>query len=262
MLDTIDNLIRPLDELRNRNETLFFFGIFCFAVAAACLLLINTTSTKVAGVNAWYKPLKFALSIGIYTWTMAWYCHYLSSFNITFFDWANILLFSFELAYITLQAARGQESHFNQSSILYRGLFVGMAIAATLIVLYAGYVGWQFFKSHIQELPAHYLWSIRLAIVIFVIFSLEGFLMGSRQTHSVGANTSSSVLPVTQWNLTSGDLRVAHFVGMHALQIIPILSFYVVKNTIAVFVISALYMLLAFFALYQALDGRPVIGFR
>jgi hypothetical protein len=34
--------------------------------------------------------------------------------------------------------------------------------------------------------PDYYLRSIRLVIVLFVVFSLEGFMIGSRLRHAIG----------------------------------------------------------------------------
>ncbi len=62
------------ETLRQRNEPLFYFGAFCLLLAAIFLMLTQFTATRVYHVNAWYKPFKFALSIAIYSWTMALYC--------------------------------------------------------------------------------------------------------------------------------------------------------------------------------------------
>lgn len=96
-------------------------------------------------------------------------------------------------------------------------------------------------------------------MIIFVVFSFEGFAMGSRLNHSVGAVNDNSNLLILGWSKTVGDLRVAHFIGMHALQILPILSFYLLKNTKLTIALSVAYGLLALFTLFQALKGRPLI---
>lgn len=223
-------MISFIQALKLRNETLFYFSVVLFLCSVVCYVLTKTTSLEVAGINAWFKPFKFAISIAIYCSTMAWITYELPDFNLKLFSWVNILLFSFEIAYITVQTARGQESHFNRSSPFYSMLFAGMAIAAIAITLYAAYVGLKFFQTNFPSLPNYYVWAIRLSIFIFVIFSLEGMLMGGRGSHTIGTQVQTTFLPLLKWNMKEGDLRVAHFIGMHALQIIPLLSYYLLKT--------------------------------
>jgi hypothetical protein len=251
-------MISFLGELRTRNESLFFFGLVCLGFALLFLTLSKVTSTQVHGVNAWNKPLKFALSVVLYAWAMAWYCHYLSDFNVKPFNWAVVTLLGFEIAYIALQASRGQLSHFNVSTSLHSTLYTLMGLAAALITIYTAYVGLRFFTQSFPSLPNHYVWAIRLGILIFVVFAFEGFLMGSRMNHSVGALNDNSSWFVVGWSKTVGDLRVSHFVGMHALQALPILSYYVFRSTRATISISFVYALLAILTLVQALQGKPL----
>jgi len=246
-----------LQELKGRNETLYYFGVLCFALSIAFWILAKTTSTQVFGVNAWWKPFKFAVSLGIYSWTMAWYCFYLPSFPLSLFNWTVVLLWSFELVYIALQASKGQLSHYNSSTPLHVFLYGLMALAATVVTLFTAYVGFLFFKHDFPDLPNYYVWAIRLGILLFVVFSFEGFAMGSRLNHSVGALNDNSDWFILGWSKTVGDLRVAHFIGMHALQVLPLLSYYVVRSTKWTFVLAGLYGLLALSTLVQAFQGTP-----
>lgn len=252
MIDFIQNL-------KARNETLFYYGLLCLAFSILFLILTKVSSTQVFQVNAWYKPFKFAFSTFLFSWAMAWYCYYLPNFNITLFNWTVIILLGFEIIYIALQANKGELSHFNLSTPTYAALYSMMAIAATLVTLYTAYVGILFFTNNFPELPDYYVWAIRLAIFIFVIFSFEGFAMGSRLNHSVGALNDNSNWFIVGWSKTVGDLRVSHFIGMHALQVLPILSYYVLKNTKLTVGVSVIYGLLALLTLVQALQGRPLI---
>ena len=80
MIDFIQNI-------KTRNETLFYYGLLCLVVSLVFIVLTKFTNTKVYNVNAWYKPFKFAFSTFSFTWAMAWYCYYLPNFNISLFNW-------------------------------------------------------------------------------------------------------------------------------------------------------------------------------
>jgi hypothetical protein len=246
-----------IETLKYRNEHLFYFGLTCFVLAVIFAILAKAAPVYVVGVNAWYKPIKFALSIMVYSWAMAWYCHCLPTFNISRFNWTVIGLMGFEIVYIAVQAGRGQLSHYNFSEPIYTIFFQMMGLAAALVTIYTAYVGVLFFQNDFPDLHPSYLWSIRLGIILFVIFSFEGAAMGARLAHTVGAEDVSIGIPFLNWSKKFGDLRIAHFIGMHALQVLPILAYYFLKNTRAVFTVTALYFFLALFTLIQALSGKP-----
>jgi hypothetical protein len=247
-----------IQELKSRNETLFYFGLICLLFSVLFFFFFKTSQTQVFNVSAWYKPFKFAFSTFLYAWAMAWYCAYLPKFNIELFNWSIIILLGFEIVYIAIQAYRGQLSHFNVSSSFYASMYSLMAFAATAVTIYTAYVGILFFKGDFPELPIYYLWSIRLGIFIFVIFSFEGFVMGSKLTHTIGGPDGGTGLPILNWSTKFGDPRIAHFIGMHALQVLPFLSFYVFKNTKVTVFTAIVYGLLATLTLKQALQGKPL----
>jgi NO-binding membrane sensor protein with MHYT domain len=251
-------MIEFLTDLKSRNESLFYFGLMCLSCAVLILLAAKFSHPQVNGVNAWYKPFKFALSIGIFCWTMGWYTAYLQLHSqIRLYSWATIILLGFELGYITLQAARGQLSHYNVSSPLYTSLTTAMALAAIAATLYTGYIGVLFCTEPFPELPDYYLWSIRISIFLFVIFAFEGGVMGANNSHTVGGTGDG--LPLLNWSRKFGDLRIAHFVGMHALQVLPIIAYYVLKDIKSVFILGFIYGALALFCLLHALNGKPFI---
>jgi hypothetical protein len=248
-------------EILARNSSLYYFGLINFGLAIFFLLLTWYSKTQVYNISAWYKPFKFALSIGLYAWTMAWYCHYLPHFNVRLFNWAVIVLLGFEIVYIAVQAGRGQLSHYNLSTATYAALYGLMALAATAVTVYTAYIGCLFFSNDLPRLPDYYLWAIRISILIFVVFSLEGFVMGARLTHTIGGPDGGQGIPLLNWSTKFGDPRVAHFIGMHALQVLPLLSFYVLRSTKMTIAVSILYGLLATVTLVQALNGKPVFNF-
>jgi len=248
-----------INELNMRNETLFYFGLMCLIFAVFCLVMTCVSTIEYQQVNAWNKPFKFAFSTFTLVWAMGWYMAYIPDYHPRFFNWAMVLLLGFEIVYITLMAAQGKASHFNVSTPTYSVLYSLMAFAASAVAAYVGYIGWLFFTRSFPDLPDHYVWAIRLGIVIFVVFSFQGFLMGSRMNHSVGALNDNSNLFIVGWSRLVGDLRIAHFVGMHALQLLPLLSFFVFRSTLWTWVLAGAYALLATFTLVQALQGKPLL---
>ena len=141
--------------LKSRNEPLFYFGLICLLSAVFTLLIAKFSESQINGVNTWYKPFKFALSIGTFCWTMGWYTGYLElPDHVSTYSWTTIILLGFELFYITFHAARGQLSHYNVSSSLYTSLTAAMAFAAMGATLYTGYIGILFCTG---QFPALYL---------------------------------------------------------------------------------------------------------
>ena len=248
-----------LQSLKEKNDTLYYFGLANILLSGVFLVLTQATATQVAGVNAWYKPFKFALSIGVYAWTMLLYCSYLPHFNLKMFNWATIVLLGFEIIYIAVQAQRGQLSHFNLSSPFYNLMYMLMAAAASLVAIYTAYVAILFFKNDFPNLPDHYVWAIRAGLIIFVVFSFQGFAMGSRLTHTIGGADGSEGLPLVGWSKTLGDLRIAHFLGMHALQIIPFVAYYALRSSKMVVLFALFYTFFTLFTFIQALQGKPFL---
>ncbi|EHQ29637.1 hypothetical protein [Mucilaginibacter paludis] len=248
--------------LELRNQPLFIFG-YCNVVGAVIFLgLAQITNRKIRGANAWFKPFKFALSIGIFSWTMGWFSYHLHApIAVNLYDWATILLLGFEIIYISLQAGRGKLSHYNTSSAVYSFLTALMGIAAAMATLWTGYIGILFCMSSFPDLPDYYVLSIRIGIFLFVFFAFQGAAMGARQSHTVGGPEGEEVVPVLNWSRKYGDLRIAHFIGMHALQLLPLLSWYVLKTTTGTLIAGLLYALLALYMLLSALKGKPFVSY-
>ena len=84
-----------------------------------------------------------------------------------------------------------------------------------------------FFRQKKFSIPDAYVWGISLGILVFILFSLEAGVMLSLMKHTVGGVDGSPGLPITNWSKNFGDLRIAHFAGLHALQILPLLGFFI-----------------------------------
>jgi len=247
-------------ELKTRNELLFWFGTINLVAALVFAVLTRMSTMEVVGANAWLKPLKFAVSIGTYSWTMAWFVYELKSASLTqWFSWSIVLLLGFEIVYIALMAGRGQASHFNVSTPATAMLYGMMGTAASLVAVWTAVIALRYFQLDFPDLPASYLMAIRWGMVLFVIFAFEGFVMGSRLSHTIGGPDGGTGLPITGWSTQYGDPRIPHFVGMHALQVLPLLGFFLIRDVRWMAMAIVVYGALAVWTLWLAFQGRPLI---
>ena len=147
------------------------------------------------------------------------------------------LVAGLELALITVQAIRGVPSHFNYASRFDGALFSIMGIAITGLWLGELFIAVRAFR-HRFATPAR-TWGIRLGLVGALLGGAVGFVM-PRPTpsqvaslragqptpilgaHAVGVPDGGPGLPIARWSTVGGDLRVPHFFGLHALQILPL----------------------------------------
>lgn len=251
-----------LTTLKTRNKALFFFGWVNLIGALLCIIPIVFTDTEVLGIHAWIKPFKFLLSSFIFSWSMGWYMTYLQEQKaVRVFNLVVILSLSFELVYIIWQAAKGELSHFNISTSFHGAMFSMMGIVISLMTIWTGYIAFLFWRNTLQHLPVAYVWGIRTGLVLFVLFAFAGGIMAARLSHTVGsAMDTVKGLPVVNWSRESGDLRIAHFFGMHALQLLPVLGFYIFKTKLQIIVVAVLYTLLSATLLIQALKAVPLVG--
>lgn len=251
-----------INELKYRNEVLFYFGLICLVLAFLCLVLVWVVPMQVLGTSAWLKPFKFFLSTAIFIWTMDWYLHYLPlTDKIYYYSWTMVVLFTLEDGYILAQAVCGQTSHFNITSTYNRMMWAMMMVCALGISIYTIIIGTGFFTQPLPELSQNYLWGIRLGLIFFLVFSLEGMVMGARMAHTVGYADGAAGMPITNWSKGYGDLRIAHFLGMHALQILPIAAFYFIHSSRGVLIFSFLYLITVCGIFIQAMLGKPFLTF-
>jgi hypothetical protein len=251
-----------LQKLRARNGLLYYFGWLNLLGALVCVVMMIFDDTQVMGINAWIKPFKFFTSVVIFGWTMAWFMGYLhKQRSVTVYSIAFILVFVFEMSVIVWQAANGRTSHFNISTPLYALLFSLMGVAIVILILWTAYICILFFLQKQFDIPRAYLWGIRLGLVFFIIFSFEGGLMAAQLSHTVGAADGGEGLPVVNWSRQHGDLRVAHFIGMHSLQVLPLAGYFVFRKTAALVVFSVVYFAFATLLMVMALKGMPLLKY-
>lgn len=237
----------------------------------ALLMLVGLAvdGRLVLGINPWIKPLKFAVSIAIYVFTVALLLHGIRDAAPLATRWISrgvALSMSVEIVCIAFQSWRGVPSHFNQASALDEAVFgvMGLMIALNTFLM----VGLLALYSRAPtDLPRSVLWGVRLGLLLFLAGSAVGGLMIGRNSHSVGAPDGGPGLPFLNWSTEVGDLRPAHALGLHALQILPLAGWGASRvrawgegqKTATVLVLAAAYLVMAGLVLHEALAGRPLL---
>lgn len=262
-------LPRIVAELRRRQPALAALGLVLLALALPTAIASLLDPRLLGGVSVWTKPLKFMLSASLFALTAAWFFGYLPqarrrAWPARLIVWTVLVTASFEIAYITLQGALGQRSHFNDSSVLHQALFQLMGLAAVLLTATAGLLAQQIAHHGERDLAPAY----RLAVVLGLAMTaalgiISGAAIGANGGYAV-AVTAPGGLPLFGWSTSGGDLRVAHFFGLHAEQVLPLLGALLValvprRAGLLVWSAGALYLLLALGVLLQALAGRPFL---
>jgi hypothetical protein len=232
-------------ELKRRNELLFWFGVFNLAVAIGCLVLMPFEEITILGVNRWLKPFKFYSSVGIMILTMGWLMYYLNNQRkVQIYSWIMVITMFFENALIMMQATRNTTSHFNYTSPVNSIVFSLMGTLIMIFTIVVILVCISFFRQKQFSIPMAYAWGIRLGLLFFIIFSLEGGVMVGLLRHTVGGVDGGPGLPLVNWSNEHGDLRIAHFLGIHSLQVLPLFGNYISRNKIQTILFSIGYFLL------------------
>jgi hypothetical protein len=202
-------------------------GLFAFAVVMAVLVPVLAVLAVVddrvlLGAPVWLKPLKFAVSFVAYAGTLAWLLGQLRERTMQKTGWVIVTAAVVEMAIIIGQAGRGVRSHFNTDTPFDADLFSVMG--ATIVVLWLATlaVALRFLREPGRDRAAGT--AVRLGLFVALLGLLEGFVMVALNGHSVGVADGGPGLPLVGWSTTGGDLRIAHFVGMHALQGLPLLA--------------------------------------
>ncbi len=254
--------------VKNQSPILFYIVMIHFIVAIGCIGALSIDNRNLMGINVWVKPLKFSLSITIYLLTVG--------YLITLYPYSkrkknvlnNIVSFTLliEMGIIFYQASRGVQSHYNTSSLFDGLLFAGMGILIAINVLIM-----ILFIVDTIRLKLKTTKSIQFAIllgwIILVLGSWIGGQMISQMSHNVGVVDGGVGLPLVNWSTIGGDLRIAHFFGLHGIQIIPLLALWLSNKwktvnrnqIIAVTIFALVYASWIGFVFYQAKQGIPLI---
>jgi hypothetical protein len=279
----------PLEGLRRAwriDKPLTLVGVAMIITLVVALVGLVVDPTVITGAPAWLKPAKFAISVAIYSFTFLWLLTFIQGRARLVRAVATItaVMFAIEMVVIIEAAVAGTTSHFNVSTPWHAALWSTMGMAIVIVWVANLVVGVALLR---QQLPDRaFAWSLRLGVLgsaigmgvaFFMTAPTAAQLTGARATgnlpisgaHSVGLADGGPGLPVLGWSTVGGDLRVGHFIGLHALQALPILGFLVTRYAPAwlrpadrlriVVTGGAAYIAIVLLATWQALRAQPLI---
>jgi len=251
--------------LWRREPRLVAFAALMLACMLPSALGLALDERTLREVSVWVKPLKFMASTAMLALTTAWFAALLPEAvrrgrAFAALVWTVIATAGFEVAYITLQAALGEASHYNVGSAFHAAMYSLMGTAAVVLTATQPWLAWMIWRhGRPGVLPAYRLAVLIGLVLTFALGASAGIMLGG------GSPAPGPGLPVLGWSRVAGDLRVAHFVGIHTAQVLPLIGFLLAtwrpRAALAgVWLAAAAWTALWAAVLLQALAGRPLIG--
>ena len=276
------HLTQTMTTLWKSDAKLTAMGIFMVALLGATGVALVLDPREILGAPAWMKPAKFAASIAIYSLTLAWIFTYLDEWPRTrrIVSWITTVTLLLEIVIIDLQAWRGTTSHFNIGTVMDGVLFSIMGLAILVQTFAAIALAVAVWRQRFTDRALG--WALRLGMTMTIVGAMTGGLMtqptraqiddaraGHRMAvagaHTVGAPDGGPGLPGTGWSREHGDIRVAHFLGLHAVQLLPLAALLFARRgwlearrVRMVWAISGSYASIFSLLLWQALRGQSV----
>jgi hypothetical protein len=249
---------RFLQELARRSPSLAALAAIHAALFVVLMTALQVDAVEILGIPRFIKPAKFAISIGIYLATIAWLLP-----AVGFSEKARRRMvaligatMTYETLVIALQAVRGTTSHYNYATTFDAVIFQTMGTAITINTFAAAWMCvWAF--RRLRSEPSGYQAGVAYGLAVFLAGSAIGGWLVANNAHTVGAPDGGPGLPFVNWSTVAGDLRIAHFVGMHSLQALPMIGAWM--GTRAVLGAALAWIVATATLAVHAAMGRPLL---
>jgi hypothetical protein len=261
-----------LRTLYRDEPVLMIFGTVLAAMMVPAFFAFLSETRTFNGINVWIKPLKFMSSAAIFLFTLALFMPFLDKADrakksVNAAVWIISIFLLLEILYITFRASRAEASHFNRENVLGIVLYAWMGITILIATILSGWIGWLILKGKDLIARPELRYAIGIGLVVgTALGSLTAIYMSQGTGHWVGGvRDDAGGSFFFGWSRTGGDLRVAHFIGLHAMQGIPLIGWMVsLVSTAAVkpaVIVSAVLWILVTAATFaQALYERALFA--
>lgn len=203
------------------SKFLVSYGLIMLLALVFCYVWSLSDHRLIREVGVWVKPMKFMLSTALFALTTVWVLKVAHSDldQMPVYPWIVALLVLtslFEVVYISYQASQGSASHYNVSDPFHAFMFGVMAVAAVGLTFSQAWLAWEIWQEQKgADLRVETLGVIIGLTMTFVLSTISGFMLGGNQP------PSGQGIPIVGWHLYK-DIRPAHFLGVHAQQLIPL----------------------------------------
>jgi hypothetical protein len=278
----------------NINPGLTALSIFSLILVVSSVLglVIDPRTTAILGTPTWIKTFKFSISTLLYGATLLWAitlvegrARRIANTAANSVGWLLVL----ELVLLAIQGARARPMHFNYTSTIDTVLWQIMTIGIFSMLIAFIVLSLNVWRG-IKTTPV-LAWAVRLGLIVTVLGLMQGMFMTGPNTaqleslqsgaamNMIGSHTvgSSSItpdngpgLPLVGWSTVHGDLRIGHFIGIHALQLLPLLGIFLAGrrerwllegHKIGLLLIASVsYLGLVALVTWQALRGQSIIA--
>jgi hypothetical protein len=142
-----------------------------------------------------------------------------------------------------------------------------MGLGAVALTACAGWLGFATLRARDYAFGAVLQRGVGLGLLMgFALGNLAGAYVSAQAGHHVGGTPGDAQgLPLLNWSREGGDLRVAHFFGLHAMHVLPLVAWWAgrmasaaaARRTLDAFALGYAALTVATFV--QAVLGRPFI---
>jgi hypothetical protein len=249
-----------VQRIRKASPLIWWTVLAMLVLSVLCIVLQQVDTRLLNGANIWHKPAKFFFSIAVQFATVGWGLSLLPESEqarrgVSWSVKAMVAAGWLEMVYILFRAARAEASHFNHSTVTADVLYSLMGLGAVTMVMAAAFVGFRLWRNRNDNLLKE---ALALGLIMgAALGGIAGAYMSAQYGHGVGGDVTDAIgTGFFGWSTTGGDLRIAHFAGLHAAQLIPLAGFSGSRGLVWLVALACLVLTVAL--LLQAAMGMPL----
>ncbi len=245
-------------EAKRSSPLLWWASVLMLLGMMVCFAFQFSDARLIAGVSVWEKPAKFFLSLVVQALTLAWAISLIpkSGRGVKTATWMFVAALVLEMSYMIFRASRAEASHFNTGTAFAAIMYAMMGLGALTLTATSAFIGWRVWQQRGSDL-------MRLAAGVGLMLgallgTLAGGYLSSHTSHWIGGDMNDATgLGFFHWSTTGGDLRVAHFVGLHTAQAVPLAA--LLGSKWAVYGVALLCLILMAATFGMAVMGIPLL---